>query len=129
MAVVNRPSVRGSPPNRSALIAGNRATGRAKTVAARSARNAPLITWLRRIKPIPSATARGPGRAVPRSASPDPTTPPKAGANPATPPKAGANPATPPKAGADPATPPNGRIAGSLAIPYSAAAKLTVSAR
>ena len=89
MAVVNRPSVRGSPPNRSALIAGNRATGRPKTVAFRSARNAPPITWLRPMKPIPSATARGPGRAAP----------------------------------------PDGRIAGSLAIPYSAAAKLTVSAR
>ncbi len=88
MAVANRPSVRGSPPKRAALIAGNRDTGRPKTVAFRSVRNAPPMTWLRRMKPTPSTTARGPGRAgVP------------------------------------------GRIAGSLAIPYSAAAKLTVSAR
>jgi len=63
LAVVNRPSVRGSPPNRAALIAGNSATGRPKTVALRSARNAPAITWLRRMNPMPSATARGPGRA------------------------------------------------------------------
>ena len=40
-AVVNSPSVRGSPPNRAALIAGNSETGRPKNVALRSARNAP----------------------------------------------------------------------------------------
>ena len=89
MAAVNRPSVRGLPPNRSALIAGNRAMGRPKTVALRSARNAPASTWLRRMKPIPSATARGPGRGAPAC----------------------------------------GRMAGSLATPYSAAVKLTVSRR
>src|SRR5215831_1050651 len=66
MAVVNRPSVRGSPPNRSALIAGNRAAGRPKMVALRSARNAPASTLLLRMKPIPSATARGLGRVAPQ---------------------------------------------------------------
>ncbi len=89
MAAVNRPSVRGLPPNRSALIAGKRAMGRPKTVALRSARNAPASTWLRRMKLIPSATARGPGRTAP----------------------------------------PCGRIAGSLATPYRAAAKLIASMR
>ena len=89
MAAVNRPSVRGLPPNRSALIAGKRATGRPKMVALRSARNAPASTWLRRMKLIPSATARGPGR------------------------------------GALPC----GRMAGSLATAYRAAAKLTASRR
>src|SRR5579862_2605055 len=51
IAAVNRPSVAGLPPNRSALIAGNSATGRPKTVALRSARNAPASTWLRRMRP------------------------------------------------------------------------------
>ena len=89
IAVVNRPSVAGLPPNRSALIAGKRATGRPNTVALRSARNAPASTWLRRMKLTPSATARGPGRvALGR-----------------------------------------GRIAGSLATPYRAAAKLIASMR
>jgi hypothetical protein len=68
---------------------GKRATGRPKTVALRSARNAPASTWLRRMKLIPSATARGPGR------------------------------------GALPC----GRMAGSLATVYRAAAKLTASRR
>ena len=62
MAVVNSPSVRGSPPKRSALMAGNSATGSANTVADRSARNAPASTWLCRMNRIPSATARGPSR-------------------------------------------------------------------
>jgi hypothetical protein len=62
IAAVSRPSVRGLPPNRSALIAGNRATGSPKTVAFRSARNAPARTWLRRMNEAPSATARMPGR-------------------------------------------------------------------
>jgi hypothetical protein len=44
MAVVNRPRVRGSSPYRSALMAGNSATGSPKTVAFRSARNAPSST-------------------------------------------------------------------------------------
>jgi hypothetical protein len=64
-AVVSRPSVRGSAPKRSALMAGNSATGRPKTVADRSARNAPASTRLRPMYLIPAATARGPGRAAP----------------------------------------------------------------
>ena len=65
IAVVNRPSVRGSPPYRSALMAGNSAIGRPKTVALRSARNAPASTRLRPMYLSPAATARGPGRAAP----------------------------------------------------------------
>ena len=65
IAEVNRPSVVGLPPNRSALMAGTSATGSASTVAFRSARNAPASTWLRRMKVIPSAAARQPGQAEP----------------------------------------------------------------
>ena len=65
IAAVNRPSVRGSPPKRSALIAGNKATGRPKMVAFRSARNAPRRIRLRPMNRRPSATARSPGRAAP----------------------------------------------------------------
>ena len=64
IAVMNRPSVRGSPPKRSALMAGNSAIGRPKMVALRSARNAPASTWLRPMYLTPAATARGPGRAA-----------------------------------------------------------------
>src|SRR3954470_16308324 len=44
MAVRNSPSVRGSPPNRSAFSAGNRLIGIESTVTARSVINAPRIT-------------------------------------------------------------------------------------
>src|SRR5215472_5206589 len=61
IAAVNRPSVRGLPPKRSALIAGNSATGRPKIVAFRSARKVTGRTWLRRMYRTPATTARGPG--------------------------------------------------------------------
>jgi hypothetical protein len=57
IAVVNNPRVRGSPPNRAALIAGNSETGSPKNVALRSARNAPASTGLRRMNEIPATTA------------------------------------------------------------------------
>ena len=54
IAAVISPRVRGSPPNRSALIAGNSDSGRAKNVAFRSVRNAPARTWLRLMNESPS---------------------------------------------------------------------------
>jgi hypothetical protein len=57
MAVVNSPSVRGSPPNRSALIAGNSDVGRPKNVAFKSARNVPARTGVRRMNETPAITA------------------------------------------------------------------------
>ena len=63
IAAVNRPSVRGFPPKRSALMAGNSATGRPKMVAFRSARKAPMRTWVRPIYLTPATTERTPRRA------------------------------------------------------------------
>ncbi len=46
-AAVNNPRVRGSPPNRSALSAGNSDVGSPKNVAQTSVRNAPASTGVR----------------------------------------------------------------------------------
>ena len=55
-AAVNSPRVRGSPPNRSALRAGNSEIGSPKNVAHTSVRNAPASTAVRRINEKPAAT-------------------------------------------------------------------------
>ena len=57
IAAVNRPSVLGSPPNRSALSAGNSEVGRPKNVALTSARNAPASTGVRPMKETPTMIA------------------------------------------------------------------------
>ncbi len=70
--------MRGSPPNRSALIAGNSDTGSAKKVAFTSARNAPHSTGVRRMNDSPSSGQREPGPARPGPASvPLPPSPPR----------------------------------------------------
>ena len=56
------PRVCGPPPNRSSLIIGNRATGIARVVAARSERNDPRSTGRRATYRQPSAIARRPAR-------------------------------------------------------------------
>jgi len=60
MAARNRPSVRGLPPNRSALRAGNSDVGSPKNVAQISVRNAPASTGVRRMseKPAPTEESR-----------------------------------------------------------------------
>ena len=63
MAVRNSPRVRGSSPNRSALIRGNRLMGIDGTVVARSVSRAPRMTGVRARKARPSSTPRRPGRA------------------------------------------------------------------
>ncbi|HEY6786140.1 MAG TPA: hypothetical protein VI365_02400 [Trebonia sp.] len=55
---VNRPRIRGSPPNRSALIAGNSDSGNAKKVADTSVRNAPASAGVRPMNDSPKATCR-----------------------------------------------------------------------
>ncbi len=62
IAVMNSPRVRGLPPNRSALIAGNSDTGSAKNVAFTSARNAPHSTGVRRMNASPSSVSASPDR-------------------------------------------------------------------
>jgi hypothetical protein len=64
----NKPSVRGLPPNRSALMAGNSTTGKANTDTLRSARKAQASTWWRRMNANPSATARRPPWLAPDAA-------------------------------------------------------------
>ena len=54
IAAVNRPSVLGSPPNRSALSAGNSDVGSPKNVALTSAANAPSSTGVRPMKVRPA---------------------------------------------------------------------------
>ena len=57
IAAVNSPSVRGSPPNRSAFRAGNSDVGRPKNVAQTSVRNAPASTGVRPMNEKPAAIA------------------------------------------------------------------------
>lgn len=59
IAAENSPSVRGSPPNRSALIAGNNASGSPKNVAFRSARKAParILSCQINERPAPMAAS------------------------------------------------------------------------
>jgi hypothetical protein len=55
-AAVNSPSVRGSPPDRSALSAGNSEVGSPKNVAQTSVRNAPVSTGVRLMNEKPAET-------------------------------------------------------------------------
>ena len=103
---MNRPRVRGFPPNLSALIAWNSDTGSAKNVAFTSARNAPHSTGVRRMNASPSRVSASPDR--------------------------GRSPSSAALSRAAPSSPAAGRtggIAGSLPTPHSAPAKDTTSAR
>ena len=112
IAVMNRPRVRGLPPNLSALIAGNSDTGSAKNVAFTSARNAPHSAGVRRMNASPSSVSASPDRGGPSSA---------AGSSPA------ARVARPHRPGWPRAL--HGGIAGSRPTPHSAPANDATSAR
>ena len=56
IAALKSPSVRGSPPNRSALSAGNSDVGSPKNVAQTSVRNAPASTGVRPMNEKPAET-------------------------------------------------------------------------
>ena len=71
-STLSRPRVRGDPPKCAAFSAGNSATGRPSSMASRSVRNAPTSTGRRRMNRRPSAVARRLDRKGPDRAGPGP---------------------------------------------------------